>query len=150
LEGLIVPSCLFGFRVLFGVLFRVLFGVLFGVLYGALFGALPGVLFRVFFGALYRVLFRVFFGIFFGALYRLEALTAIYRTVLARFERNLGRYTAISADNFMQFAGAAFTLMLTGITASLAPAWFVGESAGGVKLLFPGSEDKFTPAIGAR
>ena len=90
-----------------------------------------------------------------------EAVSAIYRTVAAGAERNLGLNTACGASYVMHFAllettaataEAAATivvLLLTSCTAVRATAWLVGETFLSEEVLLRSSENEFGTTVAA-
>ena len=86
---------------------------------------------------------------FFHHLLLSEAVAAINRTVVARFERNLAGRAARCADSVIHLAGAAGAagVALPSVTAGLAALRFVRKTFFGEKLLLAGSKSEFLSAI---
>ena len=82
---------------------------------------------------------------------RFEAIAAVYGTISAGLERNLGLASAAITDHSEHLPGSAAVAVLsfTGVTAGLAPTGFILEALFGVEFLFAGRENKFVATITA-
>ena len=75
-----------------------------------------------------------------------EAIAAVNRTILARFERNAGFFAARSAHSSEHLTGTTAGI-LAGIAAGLAALRLVLEAAACIKFLLTGSEHEFVAAL---
>ena len=80
-----------------------------------------------------------------------KAVTAVYRTISAGLERNLGFASAAVTDHGEHLPGSAAVaaLRLAGVTAGLATTGLVLETLLGVEFLFAGRKNKFVSAVTA-
>ena len=82
-----------------------------------------------------------------------EAVAAVNRSTISRFERNLGLSATLSADSRIHLSrcvGCCSTdSLLFGSSAGGASLRIIGETLLGVELLFSGGESEFSTTISA-